>query len=279
MTTILARNSVTKKSGTDVILNVVKNLEKPFGHQNFLQNDRNRTSGNAVIFILIAVVLFGGLAYTFMRGAKSGQGNLSSGQARLAAQEIINYAQSIEKAVNKLRAHGCSQDQLSFDYDIPGTTGYENASAPANESCHIFSANGGGVSWSLPSDQWIISTTDASTAWPGYPASVYKMWNIARTVCFTGFGIPCDGTAATKELVISLYFLPKNLCEEINRILGVPSITTLANLPRGAGDKYNGSFYSAGQYSSTPLNAAPAGCMLDNAPGSGYSFYLVIFQQ
>ena len=106
---------------------------------------RSSERGNAVIFILLAVALFAGLAYTFMRGAKSGQGNLTAGQAKLAAQDIINYSLTLERGVDKLMQRGCSQDELSFENAQKTGFYWENSTAPADKSCHIYDAAGAGL--------------------------------------------------------------------------------------------------------------------------------------
>ena len=122
----------------------------------------NPRSGNVVIFVLIAVMLFAALAYTFMRGSREGTGNLSAQQAKIQSSEMINYAQSVERAIDKLRSKGCSETQLSFDYDIPATTGYENPNSPGDYSCHIFHPNGGGITYAaspISGSSWFFITS------------------------------------------------------------------------------------------------------------------------
>ena len=58
--------------------------------------NKNSQAGNAIIYILIAIALFAALAYVFMRGARTGQGNLTMNQAKLGAQEIVAKANAFE---------------------------------------------------------------------------------------------------------------------------------------------------------------------------------------
>lgn len=108
-------------------------------------------AGNAVIFVLVGIALFAALSYSFMRTGKQGQGNFNAQNAKLRAQALMSYGASIETAVNKLRAKGCSESQLSFEpTPFDGSdTAYVNASSPSDQSCHIFSASGGRVSRAL----------------------------------------------------------------------------------------------------------------------------------
>ena len=106
---------------------------------------RNTQAGNVFVFILAGIFLFGALIFTFTRGASKGTTSLSKHQARVAAQEILNYAQTLELAVSRVRRNGCSENQISFENDV--VAGYINANAPVDNSCHIFKDNGGKMIW------------------------------------------------------------------------------------------------------------------------------------
>lgn len=93
--------------------------------------------GNAVVFILLGIALFAGLAYTFTRGAKTGQGNLTAEQTRMLAQKIINNTTQIKRTTGKLLGRGCSENELDFYTDSGPFT--DNPVAPADGRCDLFS--------------------------------------------------------------------------------------------------------------------------------------------
>ncbi len=121
---------------------------------------REHQGGNAVLLILIGVALFAALAYTFMKGSKQGQGNMSTQQAKIVAQNIRSYAMDIEQGINKLVRRGCSQDQLSFAGSVNRTGAfYNNTWAPSDKSCHVFDPAGAGIADNA------VSTGNGTNTW------------------------------------------------------------------------------------------------------------------
>lgn len=163
---------------------------------------RSSERGNAVIFILLAVALFAGLAYTIMRGAKSGQGNLTAGQTKLAAQKILNYAGLVEKTVNKLRTRGCSENDLSFEN--PYDPYHTNPAAPAE--CKIFDSNGGNISALQADTNWFLVAND--------PVFYYTQGDPIKDV-----GTTCTAGSCA-ELNLNIWAINEQLCNELNRQLG-----------------------------------------------------------
>lgn len=220
------------------------------------RNDRRR-SGNAVIFILLAVALFGALAYTFMRGAKTGQGNLSAGQAKLKAQELATFLDNVEKGINKLRQRGCSQSDISFAYtgSLSGDSFLDGqnqpATAPVDHSCDVFNAAGGNVSMNVTiSDYQIPLAGIGGGQGHLYNHPWYKKTIETRTTPISFW-----------STVISIYFIKPEICEAYNKILnnGV-DISILETGATGYGftnttlmDKSNYCYYRAG----TDQNGGP----------------------
>jgi len=159
---------------------------------------KSSENGNAFIFILIAIALFGALAFTFTRGAKQGTGNISKQQAKVAAQEIINYARLLEGAVDRVRRNGCSESQLNFENAV--VAGYSNTSAPTDGSCDIFETTGGRAIWATPPTN---SSDDTSYLITG------------------GNTVPNVGNNASPDLVLLLNSVDRNVCIELNNYLGV----------------------------------------------------------
>ena len=170
-------------------------------HRKNKSMNKNAQRGNAVVFILIAIALFGALAFTFMRGAKTGQGNLTAGQAKLIATEMISHASAMEKATNKLLSKGCSENELNF-YDplIPTAL---NPSAPADDHCDIFNASAGGM------------TANVFSQYAPVGAGPSSVVNITGTT--------------TSEPDLGYYFagMSDALCKEINKQLGIDNPETI----------------------------------------------------
>ena len=117
------------------------------------QKSYNTEAGNVFLIILIGIVLFAALSFTVARGFRSETtSNLSDRQATLHAQEVIDYAQKITRATDRLRRKGCSEKEISFfhpDISIPNTAKnrYMNNSSPTDFTCHIFYPQGGNVNF------------------------------------------------------------------------------------------------------------------------------------
>ena len=200
---------------------------------------RTDQSGNVVIFILLAVGLFGALAFTFTRGGQQGQGNMNSQQAKIAAQEIIAYGAQLEKATNKLLARGCSETQLNYDHSS-FTLSHDNTTAPADGSCDIFGAAGAGLTQALVSENVF-----------GLPAT-YNMVSSVSTIA---------GTPSTKPELYWIIEIPGGskalVCSEINSLLGITAAlvsNTNTNVP------FVGTFAASGNVTDVSLTNLSAGC-------------------
>ena len=112
--------------------------------------------GNVLFIILIAVALFGALSYAVTQGMRGGGSDISKDQAGLYADEILDYAKSVEIAVQRMMARGVSENDLCFDIDqYPGgNTTYEHASC-SNTRNRVFHPDGGGISYRAPSIDWL----------------------------------------------------------------------------------------------------------------------------
>lgn len=137
-------------------------------------NNLDTQSGNVFVIIFIAVVLFGALGFTFSKSANKGTGNLTKQQAKVAAQDILNYARLVEGAVDRVRRNGCSETEISFDYNVGSV--YFNSNSPPDKSCHIFDDNGGkieriekpkSIDSSILISNYQFVTTNANRAVPG----------------------------------------------------------------------------------------------------------------
>lgn len=105
-----------------------------------------RQDGNALFLILIAVALFAALSYAITSSGRGG-GNIDRETNKIAAAQILDSANALQRAVQKLQIlNGCSDTQLSFENDT--VAGYTNTGDPrGDETCHIFKSDGAGLAW------------------------------------------------------------------------------------------------------------------------------------
>lgn len=185
-------------------------------------------SGNVFLIILIAVILFAALSFSISRGLRSDNtANLSKQETALAAADILAYAQKLERAVNRLRRKGISENDISFDQNF--VAGYDHTPAQADTS-KIFTPSGGAVSWQSPP----AGTNDGSD------------WIFTGKTCIADLGTGatgCDADAdiSNEELIATLANIDTAVCTEINKRLNISAIPA----DTGGGvdtTKYQGSF-------------------------------------
>lgn len=229
---------------------------------------QSKQSGNAILFVLMGVILFGLLAYTFIKSAKTGQGNLTKHQDKIMAVEMINTASTISKAIEKLRQRGCSENQISLQRDWNGDASITNtaadlynANAPTDKSCHLFDTAGANVTYSQ------IGSYD---------------YTLSGSVITDGLG--CSANAATcADLNFVIESITPQICEQINLALQY-NFSSIPVDNDGIGDftAYTGSFSNAaivGDDDATNLSAKRSACFHDNAGSTGYIFYTTLIER
>lgn len=203
-------------------------------------------SGNALWFILIAVVLMGLLTMVLSRGSSSVDQSGNVEQERIKASQIMRYAKSIEAAVQQMMMNSCSENDISFK----NTTdmAYTNANSPDGSPCQVFQASGAGLEWRGVSD---------------------KAFNTGERLILTG-GIRAFGVEDNnRQDLMALIPVSRGLCLQINRDLEnsieIADITT----DIGSYTKFSGS-YSGNDSIGNGVGKAPAlagkqaGCFIDD---------------
>ncbi len=189
-------------------------------------------SGNVLVYILIAVALLAALSYTVAQSSRGSVGKLTAEKSGLYATEIIEYGNILSQAVSQIRLRGFKDSEISFENDV--VTGYTNANCTDSE-CEIFNINGGGVQYSTPKGNWLDSSNSAETRY----GELY--FNGSSSVMEIG----TDGD----DLILSIPYINKDLCVEINRKLGIiPATDALpseTNGPFDIDDKFTGSYGGA----------------------------------
>lgn len=214
----------------------------------------NAQSGNVFLFVMMGVILFAALAFVVSRGMRSETTTgISKRQAELAAVDILDYAQKIERAINKLRSRGVSENDLDFTNAV--VAGYAHTPVTADTS-KIFHASGGNITWMAPQEK----VNDGSE------------WFFTGETCIPDIGTGSAGcesdTNNNEELLAVLPNLKLSVCEEINKRLNI------ATMPSGGSistSQYTGSF--ADGSSPTGSDGLNAACV---TYGGNYVFYYVL---
>ncbi len=164
--------------------------------------------GGALVYVFIGVVLLALLSITFGRGTSTTPTrSLTSGQSKVIASDILNYTNGLTKAVNGLILKGCSENQISFETEAHPE--YDNPDAPGDESCHVFSAAGGKMTWQEPP----AGANDGSTwAFVGGP------------VMHTRGGEDSSYDTENADLVVYLFSLTESVCTAIDLAQGIDDI-------------------------------------------------------
>jgi hypothetical protein len=178
-----------------------KNQGLPYLHQ-------VNEAGGAIIWVFVMIGLFGALSFAVNQGSRGGAASLSEKQAELAASEILDYARNIKNAVRMLQINGCDDTEVSFDQAF--VSGYSNPNSPTDESCHVFSNNGGGLRYQSPNNDWLDTNFNIPAN-----AGNYGVWWFSSSAQIDGVG------TSEAELKVSLNFLKENICLKLNDTLSI----------------------------------------------------------
>jgi hypothetical protein len=238
-------------------------------------------TGNAMIYVLIAVALFTALSFTVSRTTKT-SGNLSMEKATLAAQQIISYAEKINGAVqNLMLQNSCLGTQISFENAT--MAGYTNAAAPANKKCHIFDLAGGGMNFEMPDGDALDTVAAAASAFPA--GALVGNYFFTGKVCVDNVGSGPVATCATdglsnEELLLILPWVSQSVCTAINTILKNSAAILQDNDGSFDNTKFTGTYADGFAIGRAGFTTYPNGCYQSTAagssPGVGYHFYYTL---
>lgn len=182
---------------------------------------RKSESGNVFLFILIGIVLFAAIGFVMSRGFRSeGTSKLTEKQAELAAGEILDYVQRLQRAYDRLRRNGCSENDISF----------ESAAKPGfafvtPDSCKIFHPDGGNLD--VFPDAEYLNTSRAYSS--------YQRYRVGGT-----FGVDNSGDVSRSELVFYIGMANADVCKAINKKLG--TLNASGNSPAKSGSHVHPAF-------------------------------------
>lgn len=220
-----------------------------------------KQSGNVLIFILIAIVLLGGLTVLLSRTGSQSEDTGDTEQLAIQASTLLEYAGGLQSAVQSLRMRGCSENQISFEISGVGQeAGYNNPNAPVDLACHVFYPNGAGITYKKKEDF--------------FPKGV---WTGNDTNNFVGRSSIIDVGTALPELywIMRMPDDGKNICTQINRQLGyadpTPPVTAVFGIP-----PYNGTFSAVAPVVTPALTGKKTYCISYSSTPEWYYIYSVL---
>jgi hypothetical protein len=166
----------------------------------------SQESGNVLFIILIAVILFAALSYAVSSSNRGTNSNANKEIGITDASEIIQHANSINVAMQRLRiAEGCDYEAIDFNDAFGNPNDYPGP-------CNVFDFNNGGA---LPYNKYPNNTHEifSDSDDPPYPGKRMAFYNSMRIL-----GIGIDGRSDT---VLYYFNIDKNLCQGINDLAGV----------------------------------------------------------
>jgi hypothetical protein len=241
-------------------------------------------NGNVIFFILIAVVLMAALSYVFTQGTRTGQENIGAQKAGLAASEILEISARLQNAVRQLQINGCRDQEISFENSV--VSGYENAFAPADETCHVFAAHGANISWVRNIEPNLDSNHSGA---PLYGEAYYP-----ANLCVDGVGsntgpdCDSDGDSGSEDIVMIYPYLNREICLAINERLNIPAPGGQppsdnffsSGLPQHDGTFADGQRIDSNTSDAQDLRGRSAACITTpgggGVPGGTYHFYSVL---
>jgi len=216
--------------------------------------------GTALFMILIAVALFAALGYAISQSGRD-SGGIDKEKLSLSVARTVQQAGLIEQTINRLKLiNKCADTQISFENNI--VTGYANASAPSDKSCHVFDAAGGAADFPIPTD----GINDASR-WIFRTIRIYKVGE-NQTYC-------TEATPPCTELIMLLPNITQEACLELNkRINNISSIYTqdTFTIAQATAIKFTGSYSPwSGDLDGTNIDGKLSACT--RTTDSPYIFY------
>lgn len=224
---------------------------------------RRGESGNLFFYLFLVVVLFGSLTIAIAQSGRGSVTAIADEQTRLNATEIIDFSETVAKAVGTLRLRGTRLNELRFatselpavDYGAPGAS-------PENE---VFNPEGGAAVYRSP-PSGALKTAGVEFAFLG-------------GIEFEKIGTTC-GTAACSDLIMLLPGINEGTCSSINRLASIDSIEETSILDTSS--KFLGSMNYVSTVNEAALEGKAYGCFMYNDAVDAndvYYFYRILWAQ
>ncbi len=209
--------------------------------------------GNVLVYILIAVVLFGALSFAMSRQTRTaGTAELDAAKLEFYASELIGYSAQAKSVIDQMMVTGSSIDD--YDFVKPGET---NFNIYPHEH-KVFHPQGGGLD--------IKSLPEAIT--------VNKESEAAGWYMTSSINVEWSDSAAT-DVILTAYQISKPLCALLDK-----KITGSSDIPALSG-RMKDYFINTGSNNDLTTAACPkcegySALCVSNSNKDSFSFYSVL---
>jgi len=160
--------------------------------------ERHAERGNALIYILVAIVLFAALSFTLSRTTETEEaGELAAERAQFYTTQMIGYATTAKSAIDQMVFSGANIDDL--DFILPGDPLFDEGS----NINKVYHPQGGGLNQGVL-NKGMIAEVDTLTPQPGWYMGRFN--NVDWT------------DSAAPEVILTAYQITKPVCENINLV-------------------------------------------------------------
>ncbi len=233
-------------------------------------------SGNALWFILMAIVLLAALTIVISRSGSSVNQSGDVERERIAASDMMRTAKGIEQTVRQMQIRGLGESQISFD--TSALSGYTNPNCD-NSGCKVYDKAGGGLTYSTPKPLWLDKGFSS--------VSGYGEWVFTHDNCIAGVG---SGTSScgtgNVDILIALPGIRKGICTQINRMLDLPAgdnlpVESIGLTPWIGTISSTHTVLVGDNADGTALERASAGCykITGGSWDGAYVFYQTLFER
>lgn len=178
-----------------------------------MHRQSNRSSGNVLFLILIAVALFAALAFAVSRSSQTSGGNVSQEKADMLASRFLQHMTDLQSRIMRMRMNGVRDYELNFYYNSTSqTVGGANDNTNCTQSrCRVYDPNGGGAV-----AQKLLELRNSP--------------DIDRQFIFY-INVPGNGTSAPDIVYVMGGDVKYDVCMALNRRMGLNSIPTNTTIP------------------------------------------------
>ncbi|MFP4313127.1 MAG: hypothetical protein ACLFR0_02260 [Alphaproteobacteria bacterium] len=131
---------------------------------------REKERGNALVYVLIAIVLFAALSFTLSRNTDTSEaGGLEEDRAEIYASQIISYAAQAKSVIDQMEAQGVFIEEV--DFTLPNDPNFDTNN-PVAPIYKVYHPQGGGLNLGTLND---VLIDDSNITTPADPAPGWYM--------------------------------------------------------------------------------------------------------